>query len=180
MLIKGFLTAKGEGIRSYSEKLLISHYPKVYDEVFSLSSEKAPQQASEKVISEKVLHFEGKNEDLIQLSQQIVQQLSSEGYKVQSGTKPMGIIIQAQKAGVLRDIITADRAFTILISGEPDDFTIHVGIGKWIQNLAVAAVEAVLTSGLFLVVDVPEVLWTREVEKGIIKEITGIVVTGDS
>ena len=152
----------------------------MYAEVFSLSSEKAPQKASEKVISEKVLRFEGKNEDLIQLSQEIVQQLEAEGYKTQSGTNPMGIIIQAQKAGVLRDIITADRAFTILISGQPDDFTIHVGIGKWIQNLTVAAVEAVLTAGLFLVVDVPEVLWTREVEKGIIKEITGVVVTGDS
>ena len=152
----------------------------MYAEVFSLSSEKTPQKASVKVISEKVLHFEGKNKDLIQLSQQIIQHLTAEGYKVQSGTNPMGIIIQAQKAGVLRDIITADRAFTILISGQPDDFTIHIGIGKWIQNLTVAAVEAVLTVGLFLVVDMPEVLWTREVEKGIIKVITGIVVTGDS
>jgi len=133
----------------------------------------------ERVISEKVLHFQGKNKDLNQLSRQIVQHLTAEGYKTQSGTNPMGIIIQAQKAGVLRDIITADRAFTILIAGQPNDFSIHIGIGKWIQNLAVAAVEAVLTSTLFLVVDVPEMLWTREVEKGIIKEITGIVLTGD-
>ena len=87
----------------------------------------------------------------------------------------MGIIIQAQKAGFLRDIITADRAFTILIAGQPNDFTIHVGIGKWVQNLAVAAIEALLTYMLFLVVDVPEMLWTREIEKGIIKKITQIV-----
>jgi hypothetical protein len=145
-----------------------------------LSSEKAPQKTSEKVISEKVLHFEGKNKDLIQLSLQIVEQLKAEGYKTQSGTNTMGIIIQAQKAGILRDIIDADRAFSILVSGQPNDFTIRVGIGKWIQNLAVAGVEAVLTSMLFLAVDVPEMLWTREVEKGIIKEITGIVLTGDS
>ena len=129
----------------------------------------------DQVISEKVLHFEGKNKDLNQLSQEIVKQLSAEGYKTQSKTAPMGIIIQAQKAGVLRDIITADRAFTILISGQPNDFTIHVGIGKWIQNMAVAAIEALLTYMLFLVVDVPEMLWTREVEKGIIKKITQIV-----
>ena len=132
------------------------------------------------LVSEKVVHFEGKNKDLNQLSLQIIQQLKAEGYKTQSNTVPLGIIIQAQKAGVLRDIIDADRAFSILIVGQPNDFSIHVGIGKWIQNLAVAAVEAVLTSMLFLAVDVPEMLWTREVEKGIIKEITGIVVTGDS
>ena len=135
---------------------------------------------SERVISEKVLHFQGKNKDLNQLSQQIVQHLTAEGYETQSGTNTVGTIIQAQKAGVLRDIITADRAFTILIAGQPNDFSIRIGIGKWIQNLTVATVEAVLTSTLFLVVDVPEMLWTREVEKGIIKEITGIVITGDS
>jgi hypothetical protein len=141
-----------------------------------LSSEKAPEKVkSGNVISEKVLHFQGKNKDLNQLSQQIVQQLKAEGYKVQSTTAPLGIIIQAQKAGILRDIITADRAFTILIAGQSNDFTIRVGIGKWIQNLAVAVVETLLITWLFLFVDVPEVLWTREVEKGIIKEITQIV-----
>jgi hypothetical protein len=130
---------------------------------------------TEKVISEKVLHFQGKNKDLTQLSQQIVQQLTAEGYKTQSATSPTGIIIQAKKAGILRDIIDANRAFSILIAGQPNDFNIHVGIGKWIQNLAVAIVETLLITWLFLAVDVPEVLWTREVEKGIIKEITQIV-----
>jgi len=127
------------------------------------------------MVSEKVMHFQGKNKDLNQLSQQIVQQLSSEGYKIQSSTTPLGIVIQAQKAGILRDIITADRAFSILITGQPNDFSIHVGIGKWIQNLAVAAVEVVLISWLFLAVDVPEMLWTQHVEKGIAEEIAQIV-----
>jgi len=121
------------------------------------------------------MHFQGKNKDLNQLSQQIVQQLTTEGYKTQSATKPLGIVIQAKKAGILRDIITADRAFSILIAGQPNDFTIHVGVGKWIQNLAVAAVEVILLSWLFLAVDVPEMLWTQHVEKGIVKEITQIV-----
>ena len=87
----------------------------------------------------------------------------------------MGQVIQAQKAGILRDIITADRAFTITIAGQPNDFTVHVGIGKLIQNLAVAAVETLLLSVLFLAVDVPEMLWTRHVEGEIIKEINRIV-----
>jgi len=132
------------------------------------------------LVSEKVVHFEGKNKDLNQVSLQIVQHLKAEGYKTQTATKPLGIIIQAQKAGILRDIITADRAFSILIAGLPNDFAIYVGIGKWIKNLVVAAVEAVLISMLFLAIDVPEMLWTREVEKRIIEEITGIVLTGDS
>jgi len=127
------------------------------------------------MVFEKILRFQGKSKDLGQLSQQIVQQLQIEGYKVQTKTAPLGNIIQAQKAGILRDIITADRAFTILITGQPDDFTIHIGIGKWIQNIAVAAVEVLLLSALFLAVDVPEMLWTAHVENGLAKEITQIV-----
>jgi hypothetical protein len=127
------------------------------------------------MVSEKVLRFQGKNRDLKQLAGQIMEQLQSEGYKVQSMSPPLGIVIQAQKAGILRDIITADRAFTILIAGQPNDFTIRVGIGRWVQNIAVAAAEALLLSVLFLAVDVPEMLWTRHVEGEIIKEITQIV-----
>ncbi len=126
-------------------------------------------------MSEKTLRFQGKNKNLEQLAQRIDQQLQSEGYKTQQRTAPLGTVIQAQKAGILRDIITADRAFTIMISGQPNDFTVHIGIGKWVQNLAVAAAEALLLSALFLAVDVPEMLWTRHVEGGIAKEISQIV-----
>jgi hypothetical protein len=127
------------------------------------------------MVSEKVLHFQGKNKDLNQLASQISDELKSEGYKVQTGNPPLGIVIQAQKAGILRDIITADRAFTIMITGQPNDFSIRVGIGKWVQNIAVAAAEAVLLSVLFLAVDVPEMLWTTHVENQIVKEIQQIV-----
>ena len=127
------------------------------------------------MVSEKVMRFTGKNKDLNQLSQQIVQQLNREGYKTQLATPPLGIVIQAKKAGILRDIITADRAFSIMITGQPNDFSIHIGIGKWIQNLAVAAVETIFLTWLFLAVDVPEMLWTRHVENTIAKEITQIV-----
>jgi hypothetical protein len=132
------------------------------------------------MVAEKTLHFQGKDKDLGLLAQQIGQRLQGEGYKVQSKTLPAGTLVQATKAGILRDIITADRAFNILISGTPNDFTIRVGIGKLVQNLAVAAAEAILLTELFLVVDVPEMLWTGHVEKGIIKEINEVVETPSS
>jgi hypothetical protein len=127
------------------------------------------------MVAEKTLHFTGKNKDLNQLSNAIVQQLQTDGYKVQMKNAPIGTIIQAQKAGILRDIIAADRAFTIVVAGDPNDFTVHIGIGKWIQNLAVTAAEAILLTWLFLAIDVPEMLWTTHVEKGIANQITQIV-----
>jgi hypothetical protein len=128
------------------------------------------------VKGEKVVQFNNKNKDLTQLGQQIVGMLKDDGYKTQINTNaPQGIVIQATKTGILRNIITANRAFTILITGNPNSFVIHIGIGKMIQNLAVAAGEAILLSGLFLAVDVPEMLWTRHVEKEILHRIVQLV-----
>lgn len=127
------------------------------------------------MVLEKVMRFQNKNRDLDQLASQIETQLKAEGYKTQSANPPLGRIIQAQKAGVLRDVIVADRAFTIMIAGNPNDFTIHLGIGKFIQGLAVAAVEVLFLSMLFLAVDIPEAVWTMHVENGIAKQIIKMV-----
>lgn len=128
------------------------------------------------MVSEKMVRFQNKNRDLNQLAQQITSMLGQGGYKTQmTSNSPIGIIIQATKAGILRDFITADRAFTIMISGNPNDFAIHIGIGKFIQNIAIAAVETLLLSFLFLAVDIPEMLWTTHVENEILKKITQIV-----
>ncbi len=128
------------------------------------------------MVSEKIVRFQNKNKDLKKLADQIVDMLNSDGYKTQmTSNAPVGIVIQAKKAGILRDIITADRAFTIMITGDSNDFAVHIGIGKWVQNIAVAAVEALLLSLLFLAVDVPEMLWTVHVEKEILKRITQLI-----
>lgn len=121
------------------------------------------------------LTFQGKNRDLDQLAQQIEQRLKADGYKTQSMKAPIGNIVQAQKAGILRGIVDANRAFSILISGQPNDFSIHIGIGKWLQNAAVAFTEAILFSPLAIVVDGSEILWTTHVESELAKTITQIV-----
>lgn len=128
------------------------------------------------VVAEKVVHFHDKNKDLAALGQQIEDMLQDDGYKTQiNKSATRRIVIQATKASILRDIITADRAFTILITGDPNDFVVHIGIGKLVQNLAVAAAETILLTGLFLAVDVPEMLWTRHVEKEILHRIVQLV-----
>lgn len=127
------------------------------------------------MVSKRTVRYQNKSRNLNEVSQQVEQQLQAQGFKTQSRQLPTGFVIQAQKAGILRDIITADRAFTIMLEGQPDDFTVTVGIGKFIQNLAVVAIEAILLSELFLLVDVPEMLWTLHVENGIMKEINTIV-----
>ena len=127
------------------------------------------------VVAEKTLRFQGKNRDLALLPQEIEGTLRSQGYKTQSTAMPSGRVVQARKGGILSDLVTAERAFTILLTGQPDDFSIRVGIGKLVQNLAVLAAESIPLSGLFLGIDVPEMLWTRHVEKGLIDEIRQLI-----
>jgi hypothetical protein len=124
---------------------------------------------------ERLLRYKGKNKNVEKLGKEIVQELIEQDYKVESNATPNRVVIQARKDGVLRDIITANRAFTILLQGSPEDFTVRIGIGKLVQNLSVAAAEALVLSNLFLVIDIPEMLWTTQVEKGIIKDIKEIV-----
>jgi hypothetical protein len=128
------------------------------------------------MIGEKVQQFQGKGTDLVALQAKITSYLQSEGFTVQaSPSSPHGTVIQAKKGGFLDKVIAADRALSILVSGEPNDFTVRIGIGKWLEHLGVAALETLLLSELFLVVDVAETAWNLEIENKLAKQIESLV-----
>lgn len=99
------------------------------------------------------------------------EQLKNNKWKVQSNVQNDQGILQAQKAGILRDVIAADRALTFTFKNEDGKLNVSVGVGKLLQNLGVAAIETILLSELFLVVDVPEILWTDHVETELIGQL---------
>ena len=128
------------------------------------------------MVGEKVQQFTGKGTDLNDLQSKIETYLKSEGFTTQtSPSSPHGNVIQAKKGGWLAGIVDADRALSIVISGDPNDFTVRIGIGKWLEHLAVAAIETLLISDLFLVVDVAETAWNIEIEDKLVKQIVSIV-----
>jgi len=128
------------------------------------------------MVGEKVQQFKNKGTDLSELQSKIETYLKSEGFSTQtSPSSSHGNVIQAKKGGFLRDVVDADRALSIVISGDPNDFTVRIGIGKWLQHLGVAALETLLLSDLFLVVDVAETAWNFEVEDKIVKQIETLV-----
>jgi hypothetical protein len=128
------------------------------------------------MIGEKTVAYQGKGTNLDDLAQKISGYLQGEGFKVQSSpSSPEGNVIQARKGGFLDELIAADRALSIVISGSPDEFTVRVGIGKWIDHLATALIETLLLSDLFLVVDVAEMAWSLEIEKRLIGQIDTFV-----
>jgi hypothetical protein len=131
------------------------------------------------MLADKTIRYQGKNTNLDGLNENIIKYLQGDGFKIQSTSRTAaGTLIQAQKGGFLRELITAERALNILIQGEPNNFSVRVGIGKWVQNIAVAAVETLLISELFLPLDVGEMLWNVEVEKKLLKKIDDFVAMG--
>ena|SRR5579864_6939532 len=128
------------------------------------------------MIGEKVQQFQGKDTDLNDLQAKIESYLKSEGFTVQTSPPgPDGTVIQAKKGGCLSAVIDADRALTILISGDSGNFTVRIGIGKWLEHLGVAVVETALLSTLFLVVDVAEMAWNLEIENKLAKQVESFV-----
>jgi hypothetical protein len=128
------------------------------------------------MIGQKEEHFTGKGTDLGALQSHIEQYLQADGFTVHtSAPSTQGTVLQANKGGFLRGLVDADRALTITITGSPDEFTVRIGIGKWLEHLAVAAIETLLISDLFLVVDVAESAWNFEIEDKLGKAITSFV-----
>jgi hypothetical protein len=128
------------------------------------------------MIGKKELHYTGKGTDLGTLQSHIEEYLKADGFKVQtSAPSDKGSVLQARKGGFLRGVVDADRALTITITGDPADYTVTVGVGKWLEHLGVAALETLLLSELFLVVDVAESAWNIEIEDKLVKDIEKFV-----
>ncbi len=108
--------------------------------------------------------YVGKNVSVEKLADDIEEYFQNEGYTTQEANTEKGHVIQAQKAGVLRDMVAGDRAFTVLISGEPNNVKVSIGVGKWFQNLTVSVVEALLLTPLVFFVEIPLSLWSYEIE----------------
>jgi len=106
----------------------------------------------------------GKNCNLQLLADSIEENFTTQGYKTQSGKTDQRWIVQARKEGMLRSLLAADRAFTVVVSGEPNKFQVSFGIGKWLQNLSVAVLETILLDFLVLFVEIPLSLWSYALE----------------
>jgi hypothetical protein len=128
------------------------------------------------MVGDKIERFQGKSKDPSAVQAHIEEYLKSDGFTVQtSSPSDQGVVIQAKKGGFLRGVVDADRAMTITITGSPDDFTVHIGVGKWLEHLGVAAIETLLVSDLFLVVDVAETAWNVEIEDKLVKDLKTFV-----
>ncbi|MGC8674928.1 hypothetical protein [Fervidicoccus sp.] len=116
-----------------------------------------------------------KNVSLSEILDKFSNYLKNNGWQVQQKTGVDKAILQARKGGILRDLFTAGRALTFTFEQEPEKLRVKVGIGNWIQNIAITTIETLFLSSLFLLVDIPEMLWNKHIEEEILKELDKII-----
>jgi hypothetical protein len=109
--------------------------------------------------------YVGKGCNLDLLADSIEEEFQTKKYETQSTKRDDGWLIQAKREGILRDLVAADRAFTVTVTGEPNNFKVSFGIGKWVQNLGMALLEGIALWPIVFFAEVPISLWSYEIER---------------
>ncbi len=98
--------------------------------------------------------------------------LQTTGWKVQSNVQGDNAIIQAQKGGILRDLVASDRALTFVLKDfQNGQMNVHVGVANMMKNIGIAAIETLLLSEIFIFVDIPEMLFNEHIEKTLLEQL---------
>jgi len=111
-----------------------------------------------------IREYNSKNIDPQKVSDLVEQFFKEEGFIVQTAKGSKGYVVQARKGGFFRTILAMNRAFTAVIDGDKDDFTVKLGVAEWLADLGMAAIESLLLSPAIAFIEVPEALWTFEIE----------------
>jgi hypothetical protein len=74
--------------------------------------------------------------------------LFDEDYEVQTVQVSSTTVVQARKSSTLRDLTGLSAALTIRLTSEPGGTRVEIGMQKWFDKAAIAAVALLLSAGL--------------------------------
>jgi hypothetical protein len=85
--------------------------------------------------------------------------LFSDDYEIQSMQVAGTSVLQARKQSMLRDLTGLSAALTIKITPEPGGTRVEIGMQKWFDKAAVAAVAVILSAGMLLALPALGAYW---------------------
>jgi hypothetical protein len=88
-----------------------------------------------------------------------LRQIFSDEYEIQTMQVSATSVLQARKAGTLRELTGLSAALTIKITPEPGGTRVEIGMQKWFDKAAVAAVAVMLSAGLLLALPALGAYW---------------------
>src|SRR4051812_28637959 len=84
-------------------------------------------------------------------------------YEVQTMQVAQTTVLQARKSSTLRELTGLSSALTIKITPEQGGTRVEIGMQKWFDKAAVAAVAVILTSGLLLALPALGAYWQHKI-----------------
>src|SRR6266481_2453010 len=88
-----------------------------------------------------------------------LRQIFSEDYQVQTMQVSSTTVLQARKSSTLREITGLSSALTIKVTPETGGTRVEIGMQKWFDKAAVAAVAMVLSAGLLVALPALGAYW---------------------
>jgi hypothetical protein len=92
-----------------------------------------------------------------------LRQLFDEDYEVQTMQVGAASVLQARKESMLRDLTGMSSALTIKVTPEHGGTRVEIGMQRWFDKAALAAVAVILSSGLLLALPALGAYWQHRI-----------------
>ncbi len=102
--------------------------------------------------------------ELQKLGNTVVGFFKEEGFLTQMFTIDHMKVIQAKKGGILRTLLSTNKALTTVIRGEPNKIEIFLGVREWIDEKDEISLKGSIKNPMKYFDPVPESLWAYEIE----------------
>lgn len=97
--------------------------------------------------------------------------LFDEEFEVQTMHVASTTVLQARKSSTLRDLTGLSAALTIKITPEAGGTRVEIGLQKWLDKAAVAAVALILSAGLLIALPALGAYWQHRLTEDAWKKI---------
>lgn len=117
-------------------------------------------------------YYPGVEADISKLTVEL-RGLFDEDYEVQTMHVSSTTILQARKSSTLRDLTGLSAALTIRLTPEAGGTRVEIGMQKWFDKAAVAAVALILSAGLLVALPALGAYWQYKLTEDAWKIIEG-------
>jgi hypothetical protein len=107
-------------------------------------------------------YYPGVEADITKLIAEL-RQLFDKDYEVQTMQVSSTSVLQARKSNTLRDLTGLSAALTIKITSEAGGTRVEMGMQKWFDKAAVAAVALLLSAGLLVALPALGAYWQYKI-----------------
>src|ERR687890_1762300 len=98
---------------------------------------------------------------------------ADEAFEVQTMQVASTAVIQARKTGTLRELAGLSAALTIKVTPEHGGTRVEIGMQKWLDKAAVAAVAVILSAGLLVALPALGAYWQYKLTEDAWKTVEG-------